>query len=142
MKNKNLSKRRSATSVQWEGAQCANRWLKRLLVIQRCPGMLDQTPGWRNQRSRTVTASDAKFIGYKRTSAGEMFALYAIAMGVGKVNRSMVREKSIPGQSGPVPQVWFSNKTLGKCSRTEWPALNSRTASARIADSLSIKEKQ
>ncbi len=110
--------RHARQSVQWDGAQMTHQWLKRLLVIHRCPSSLAQSRYGRIHPVKGVTIADAKFIGCQKTSAGEMFALYVI----------QASSKSFSAASARFSRTFYGNRSVDRHPLRGRPVLYSYPA--------------
>jgi hypothetical protein len=122
MKNKSHSRvRRVRTrSIQWEGAQFPNRWFKRLLVIHRCPAILAKSRCRRVHPVEDVKVADVKYVGCRRTSAGEMFALYVLPADT----------KAFSAESARFSAMSIRKRALEKKTLENWPVLYSSSTGA------------
>ncbi len=64
------------------------------------PGDKKQPPG-----NEDESASDAKFIGWQKTSKGELFALYNVTAATHPLFRSTVTEKTLVHNNLQIPQI-------------------------------------
>ncbi len=110
---KSSSAQRRARTIPREEAQFCDRWLKRLLVVHRSDTSLAIGRNGRIHPMKSLTISDAKFIGCKKTSMGEMFALYSI-----DASRMAFFEKSARRSAIP-----FGGRAVEKRFCGTWPAL-------------------
>jgi hypothetical protein len=117
-KHKTKDRNITVQRMQQERVEYPNRWLKRLLVMHRSPAGLALS---QSKRACRTKGSFAKFIGCRKSSTGETFALYSIPVSGKALSREAARFFAMSSWKRPIEK-----RSLGN-----WPVLYSSPAGNR-----------